>query len=158
MTRFLLVTTVLLATTAHARDLPDPKLTPGVVRSGVTAADLCPVAHTPALRNVSESEKLAVYKSYGIAPHQGYCAVKEGCEVDHLVSLELGGANDQRNLWPQAYSGTVWNAHVKDKYENWLHAAVCSGKLTLEQAQVEIRIDWIAGYRSHPELPIPAGG
>lgn len=139
----------LVASAAFAGDLPDASLTPGVVRPGVTAADLCPVAHTPALRNVPESEKTAVYKSYGILPHQGYCAVTEGCEVDHLISLEIGGANDQRNLWPEPYTGTIWSAHVKDKLENKLHALVCAGTITLGEAQAAISTDWIAAYKKY---------
>jgi len=139
----------LTAPFAAAADLPDPNLTPGVVRPDVTAADLCPIAHTPALRNVPQSEKMAVYRSYGILPHQGYCAVDQGCEVDHLISLELGGANDQGNLWPEPYSGTPWNAHVKDKLENKLHALVCAGAVSLSDAQHAIATDWIAAYRQY---------
>lgn len=135
---------------AAAGDLPDPKYTPGVIRDGVTAADLCPVAHTPALRNVGEAEKRRVYLNYGLAGnHTGYCATLEGCEVDHLISLEIGGANDIGNLWPQAYSGTAWNAHVKDKLENKLHALVCSGRLSLQDAQHAVATDWIAAYKQY---------
>lgn len=152
----LLLTLLASCQPAMAGDLPDASLTPGVARPGVTATDLCPVAHTPALRNVSQAEKNQVYAEYGIKPHQGYCAVADGCEVDHLISLEIGGANAIGNLWPEPYSGTIWNAHVKDRYENFLHAQVCSGKMTLSQVQGEISTDWIAGYKSHPELPIPA--
>lgn len=145
----ILCATLTFAGGGRASDLPDPHLTPGVARTGVTAADLCPVAHTPALRNVPESEKMAVYKSYGILPHQGYCAVAQGCEVDHLISLEIGGSNDQRNLWPEPYSGTPWSARVKDKLENKLHALVCAGTITLEQAQNDVRLDWISAYKKY---------
>lgn len=131
------------------RTLPDAQLTPGVVRPGVTAAGLCPIAHTPALRNVPDSEKMAVYREYGIKPHEGYCAVDQGCEVDHLISLELGGANEIGNLWPEPYSGTPWNAHVKDKLENRLHALVCMHKITLEDAQHAIATDWITAYKQY---------
>ena len=145
----IILSAFLISLPAIAADLPDRTLTPGVARPGITAADLCPVAHTPALRNVPESEKLAVYKSYGILPHQGYCAVAEGCEVDHLISLEIGGANDQANLWPEPYTGTIWSAHVKDKLENKLHALVCSGTITLTDAQTAISTDWIAAYKKY---------
>jgi len=37
-------------------------------------------------------------------------------EVDYLITPELGGATDIRNLWP--YGDTVWNAHVKDQLED----------------------------------------
>lgn len=133
-----------------AHDLPDAKLSPGVTRSGVVASDICPIAHTPDLRNVNSAEKRQVYAEYGMeAPHTGYCAVDEGCEVDHLISLEIGGSNAIQNLWPQRYSGTPWNAHVKDKLENKLHALVCAGTITLPDAQHEIATDWVAAYKKY---------
>jgi hypothetical protein len=65
--------------------------------------------------------------------------------VDHLISLELGGADVAENLWPQSYDTVTWNAHTKDKLEDRLHALVCAGRLPLEQAQRDIATDWIAG-------------
>ena len=58
------------------------------------------------VRNVTSAEKAAVFHSYDLAGnHTGYCQNddKLGCEVDHLISLELGGSNDQANLWPEPY-------------------------------------------------------
>jgi hypothetical protein len=53
-------------------------------------------------------------------------------QEDHLISLELGGnPTDPRNLWPEPYP----RATDVDKIENELHAEVCSGQLTLSQAQ-----------------------
>jgi hypothetical protein len=43
------------------------------------------------------------------------------CEIDHLISRELGGADEVANLWPQSYGGQPWNAVLKDKLENRLH-------------------------------------
>ena len=147
----------LLPIAASAGDLPDAAITPGAVRPGVTVADLCPVAHTGAVRNVSRSEKLVVYRAYGMTgPRTGRCAAAQGCEVDHLISLEIGGSNEPSNLWPQNYSGTAWNAHVKDRLENWLHAGICAGTITLEKAQHDIATDWIAAYRA-AGLPLPRG-
>ena len=60
-------------------------------------------------------------------------------ELDHLVSLELAGANDTKNLWPEV--GSLPNP--KDKVENDLHRAVCSGKVTLAVAQQAIATDWM---------------
>lgn len=134
---------LLLGWAAHGADLPDAHLTPGVVRPDVTASDLCPVAHTPALRNVPESEKRAVYRAYGIDPK----GPGSPFEVDHLISLELGGSNDIANLWPQSYVTTPWNARVKDKLENRLHAMICAGTISLVIAQQAIANDWIAAYK-----------
>src|SRR5437867_11473696 len=41
-------------------------------------------------------------------------------EVDHLVSLELGGSNSTANLFPEAAS-PVPGSHEKDRLENELH-------------------------------------
>jgi hypothetical protein len=120
---------------------PNPQLTPGATRP-VTLAQLCKPGAAKAARNVPESEKLAVYREYGMhAAHTGYCAGPNGCEIDHLISLELGGSNDIKNLWPQPYDGAI-NAHMKDKVENATHAAICSGKMTLQDAQHAIATDW----------------
>jgi hypothetical protein len=68
------------------------------------------------------------------------------CEVDHLISRELGGADQIGNLWPQPYGTAPWNAVRKDGVENRLHLEVCAGRLTLQQAQEDIRTDWTAVY------------
>ena len=55
-------------------------------------------------------------------------------QEDHFISLELGGdPTDPRNLWPEPYP----RASQMDQTENELNAKVCSGQLTLEQAQLE---------------------
>jgi hypothetical protein len=53
-------------------------------------------------------------------------------QEDHLISLELGGdPEDPRNLWPEPYP----RASDVDRIENQLNEEVCSGKLTLAEAQ-----------------------
>jgi hypothetical protein len=64
-------------------------------------------------------------------------------EVDHLVSLELGGSNDLSNLWPEAAEPKP-GFHEKDKVENYLHDQVCSGALSLEEAQTTIATNWLS--------------
>lgn len=121
---------------------PDPALTPGDTRS-VTLKNLCPHANTKAVRNVTEPERRQVFAEY----HISYPPKHGQYEVDHLISLELGGSNDIKNLWPQDYTTKPWNAHVKDKLENKLHSLVCAGKMTLKDAQQGIAADWIALYQ-----------
>ena len=67
-------------------------------------------------------------------------------EIDHIVSLELGGSNDIANLFPEPGSG-IANYHVKDRLENRLHDMVCDGQTTLTGAQHGIAADWEALYR-----------
>jgi hypothetical protein len=72
-------------------------------------------------------------------------------EVNHLISLEPGGSNDVKNLWPESYRTEPWNAHVKDKLEDRLHELVCAGHLNLTEAQRAIGTAWIAAYRRFAE-------
>jgi len=68
-------------------------------------------------------------------------------ELDHDISLEIGGnPTDPNNLWMQRWHGD-WNAHQKDAIETKLKRLVCSGTITLAEAQREISTDWVAAYR-----------
>ena len=123
-------------------ELPDLKLTPGYMRS-VTVTELCTTS-TSAVRNVPDSLKKKVFASYGLTGNdRNLCG--EGYEIDHLVSLELGGANDAQNLWPQSYCGK-YNAHDKDKLENELHRRICKGQMNIIDAQMCIKTDWVMCY------------
>ncbi len=124
---------------SYAAHLPNAQMTPGDALD-VTAKDICQPGYSQKVRDVPESVKNEVYREYGITSHQ-----PGEYEVDHLISLELGGSNSIRNLWPQPYQGD-WNAHIKDKLENELHARVCNGQLNLKTAQQAIATDWIAAY------------
>lgn len=143
MSRFKLICLfVLTAGSCYAGDIPDPRLTPGAYHPQLTADILCARDFsTKTIRNVSRATKRQVYEAYEMSPQQAPCP----CEVDHLISLALGGANDPRNLWPQSYT-VPWNAHLKDRLENRMHREVCSGRISLEDAQREIATDWIGAY------------
>ena len=134
----------------YAADLPDIAKTPGAADPKLTAKVLCAKGFTTkSIRNVSAALKHDVYVSYGMTVGKKPCP----CEVDHLVSLEIGGTNDLTNLWPQPYTTMPYNAHVKDALENKLHKLVCDGTITLDQAQTEISTDWVASYKLHGGLP-----
>jgi len=120
--------------------LPDSHMTPGEVDPNATLEKVCTVGYTKTVRNVSSSKKDHVYELYGIK------RVPNQYEVDHLISLELGGTNSMRNLWPQAYHTETWNAYIKDGLEHQLNRMVCDGKLSLEEAQKAIATDWIKAY------------
>ena len=107
--------------------------TPGVLNPAVTQATIgstiCvrgwtstvrpPVSYTNHLKEVQLGQ-------YGL--HGALSAFQE----DHLVSLELGGnPTDARNLWPEPYP----RAAEVDRIENQLNRAVCTGALTLAEAQ-----------------------
>ena len=145
-----LLTLLLASLSARAgeHDLPNRSLTPGVALAGITAEQVCRPGYAAKARDVSSATKQAVYVAYGlVGNHSGYCGGSKGCEVDHLISLELGGSNDAANLWAQSYESQPWNARRKDHLENTLHALVCSGRLSLSEAQRAIAENWIEAYR-----------
>jgi 5-methylcytosine-specific restriction endonuclease McrA len=128
-----------------AADLPNHRLTPGAART-VRAATVCIPGYASRVRDVPDSEKEHAYARYGVThvPYQH--------EVDHLVSLELGGSNAITNLWPEPYAGR-WGARTKDTLENDLHSLVCSGVLTLRHAQHVEATDWVAAYERYVGQP-----
>jgi hypothetical protein len=74
-------------------------------------------------------------------------------EEDHLIPLELGGSpDDSRNLWPEPYDTSIpdGGAKAKDRVESFLHKQVCSGRISLGDAQLEIVNDWYRVYESLP--------
>ena len=127
-----------------ATQLPNPKLTPGVTRQ-VTQDTLCTTS-TKLVRHTTYDTKKQVYAEYGLNPTRSdHCSgVSHSCyEVDHLIPLEIGGADVKENLWPQLYDG-INNAHDKDHLENYLHKQICANKITMQDAQTCISKDWIA--------------
>ena len=120
--------------------LPDSACTPGAIIASATVSEICTSGYSSSVRNVPTSEKDQAYAEYGIASH-----VSGQYEVDHLISLELGGSNDIANLWPELASPTP-GFHQKDQVENYLHSQVCSGSLDLAKAQEEISTNGLAVY------------
>jgi hypothetical protein len=121
--------------------LPNPTLTPGATRP-VTLHELCTPGSSSKARAVSSATKREVFRRYHVTPTPG------AFEIDHLISLELGGSNDISNLWPQPYHGKL-NAHDKDHLENQLHALVCAGTVPLAAAQHAIATDWVAAMQKY---------
>ncbi len=108
-------------------------LTPGVLNPAVTPATIaqtiCRAGWTRTVRppvSYTNDLKRRQLRAYGLrGPPSAY-------QEDHLISLELGGnPTDPRNLWPEPYP----RASAVDRIENELNHRVCSGSLTLAQAQ-----------------------
>src|SRR5438045_888419 len=107
--------------------------TPGVLNPDVTqqsiATTVCKSGWTKTIRpptDYTNALKLKQMREYGVggSPTQ--------YQEDHLISLELGGhPTDPRNPWPEP---TPRAAEV-DSVENELNAKVCSGAMSLDDAQ-----------------------
>lgn len=130
--------------TGHCRTrdhglMPDPSCTPGAIDPAVTQANIgstiCRAGYTGTVRP-PESQTEA-FKWNVAEPAYGQHDVSG--ELDHLVPLELGGANDARNLWVEV--GPIPNA--KDTVEDALNHAVCDGQVRVRAAQLEIARNWI---------------
>jgi hypothetical protein len=113
--------------------LADPVRSPGVLNPDVTQANIrstiCRQGWTSTIRpptDYTNDLKRKQMRQYGET------GSLSDFQEDHLISLELGGnPTDPRNLWPEPYP----RAADVDKIENELNAQVCSGQLTLAQAQ-----------------------
>ena len=107
--------------------------TPGVINPNVTQANIastiCKHGWTKTIRpptdytNELKARQMREYLVGGSLSQY---------QEDHLISLELGGhPTDPRNLWPEPYP----RASRMDAIENDLNDRVCSGDLSLAEAQ-----------------------
>jgi len=142
--RFLLAGAVVLAILAlglrfarlqaTAPVVADPVRTPGVLNPDVTQqtidATVCVPGWTKSVRpstDYTNALKVRQMRAYGLT------GSPSAFQEDHLISLELGGhPTDPRNLWPEPYP----RAARVDLLENELNAKVCSGAMSLADAQV----------------------
>ena len=122
--------------------VPNPKLTPGATVL-LSRGEVCSAAG-PKNKAGPVALRKRVFEAYGISR-----AEPRAYEVDYLITPALGGADELRNLWPQSYSNTVWNAQVKDDLEDRLRALVCAGQVDLETAQRDLATNWIGAYRKY---------
>jgi hypothetical protein len=124
--------------------LPDMRCTPGATFPGVTREQVCQPGYARKVRQVSERTKASIFLSYGVTRH-----TTGEYEIDHLISLELGGSNEVANLWPEAANPRP-GFHEKDVVEGYLHRQVCTNNLPLQEAQREIATNWLAVYQRLP--------
>ncbi|MDE1177380.1 MAG: zf-HC2 domain-containing protein [Edaphobacter sp.] len=137
-----------------ARDFlssPDPSLTPGDVRQ-VSYSEICPAKDEDKDPPVPATTAQSVFREYGLSAR----SKQKNFQVDYLISPQLGGTSQIRNLWPEPYERTIWNARVKDALEDRLHMLVCKREIELSDAQHAIATDWIGAYKNffHTESPL----
>ncbi|HEY7210908.1 MAG TPA: hypothetical protein VH477_11600 [Bryobacteraceae bacterium] len=128
---------------------PVPVLTPGQAVS-ISRQQVCSSDSTTTPRVAAPALRKRVFEAYGMAN-----APEQDFEVDFLITPELGGAETMRNLWPEPYYNTVWNAHVKDQLEVRLRDLVCSGQLDIRTAQRDLSDGWVAAYQRYFKSQAP---
>ncbi len=151
--RLLLLLCLLASASSRADDL---KLTPGAVRAGLSKQKICSIKWGRDERHVTAAMKQEVFARYGYTGYDDPRCVPAGtrsCEIDHLVSRELGGADVINNLWPQAYGTSPWNATLRDRLENHLNREVCAGRITLAAARTMLVNDWRRAYQKYYGQP-----
>jgi len=134
--------------------LPDPKCSSGdafplttiqvngdyvEAPGGVIVGDICVSGYSANTRDVTQARKEQVYAAYGVASRE-----TGEYEMDHVISLELGGTNEVKNLFPEPALPKP-GFHEKDKVENCFHKKVCNGEMNLKVAQDIISRNWTEG-------------
>jgi hypothetical protein len=129
---FALLLTLAVVLPAQAGDdqLPNPKLTPGKIAR--TDKDR---------KGVTEEMERHLFDRYHIPWRR-----RPEFKVDHLIPIELGGADVMENLWPQSLYARPYSVERKELLTRNLVSRVASGKMSLAQAQKEISEDWISCF------------
>ncbi len=135
--------------TRNGYPMPDPHCTPGGIDTSVTVEVLRnPDWRTRCIRNCesSEAQKHITYGWYNAHKPKINSEENQVCELDHLVPLELGGADGLGNIWPECGpDDTVLKERyfkIKDRVENYLAEEVKQGHIPLAAAQRGIAEDW----------------
>ena len=142
---------------------PDPNCTPGAVNPTLTLEILQDKNFTTKCvrdKATSATKKHLAYIWYQVKSPSNNTGASQTCELDHLISLELGGADTLDNIWPQCGpSRTTLMARYfkrKDTVENYLAFEVCKRQVELSDAQEGIAKDWTQ-FLTKAEQTCPGG-
>jgi len=134
---WLIVLSVVVGLTANAPAqeplLPNPKLTPGRIAE-----------RDKDRGGVSLKMEKKVFSRYRL-PWLRRAEFK----IDHLIPIELGGADTIDNLWPQSAGAKPYGADRKELLTEVFLERIARKQITLEQAQEQIRKDWIDAFIDH---------
>ena len=129
--------------------VPDPNCTPGAINPTLTIEVLRDRSFTTrCIRDAAtqEVEKATTYEWYNLPHPSNNSGEAQICELDHLISLELGGADTLDNIWPQCGPSGVSLPQrffkEKDTVENFLAMQVREGRMDLSETQKGIATDW----------------
>ncbi len=151
----IIVLASLICAAASAQPVvPDAAITPGALNPAVTQATIgetiCQFGWTRSVRPSYAATHEIKRRLLTEMHRQGYAVGMQDVELDHLVPLALGGAPDAiENLWLEPRAGTEWNATRKDDLEAVLPRLVCTGRISLSEAQRAIADDWTVAWEKY---------
>jgi hypothetical protein len=129
--------------------VPDSNCTPGAINPTLTIEVLRDRRFTTnCTRDAAtpEQEKETTYDWYNLPHPSQNSGENQICELDHLISLELGGADTLDNIWPQCGPSEVSLPQrffkLKDIVEDFLAMQVRAGRMNLPDAQRGLATDW----------------
>ena len=76
-------------------------------------------------------------------------ASRAAFKIDHLIPPELGGADSIDNLWPQSLRARPYGPDRKKLLTELFLQRIAKKEMTLEEAQEQIRRDWIDAFIDH---------
>jgi hypothetical protein len=131
----LIIGTMVSAANVQAEQtlVPNPKLTPGKVAK-----------HEKDQQGVTLAMEQKVFARYHL-PWSRRAEFK----IDHLIPVELGGADTIDNLWPQNLRAKPYGTDRKELLTEVLLQRIARGQITLAQAQEQISKDWIDAFIDH---------
>ena len=130
--------------------LPIGYKTPGATVQA-NSTQICAADYGVTAKPMSGWQRDEALTRYGVRP-EGFSG-----ELDHLVPISLGGSNDPDNLWPFHAQGD-FTMDAKNALAVRLRDMVCTGKMSLKDAQDAFRKDWTKAYRQHMTAMNAPGG
>lgn len=145
MAKLLVLVSLAVACSAHAAGALNPDVTPDNIHQTI-----CVPGYTKSVRPApvyTKGVKRELLREAGIDKSH-----MPDYELDHIIPLALGGhPRKLENLQLQPWEGPD-GAKRKDRVEAKLHCLVCSGQVTLTDAQREISEDWQAAYHRYARV------
>jgi hypothetical protein len=144
----------LAATASHAQSsLPDPKVTPGAVDPSITQENIHSTVCVPGWsKRVRPPVTMTEKWKRDALRQSGYLDQNiSHYEWDHLIPIEVGGSpTSLLNQWLEYHHpDDGWDFDLKDQFENEMHRRLCSGRVSLTEAQQAFVGDWREAYNHY---------
>jgi hypothetical protein len=120
---------------------PDPRCTPGATTADITDLNTkTTVCSSTYLATLKPDPKVLATASADVLAAYGLTAKKAAYDVQFLIPLRLGGAFDERNMWP-VEKGTP-TSRYKATVDRKLAQSLCGGTGGVKSAQSLLAARW----------------